>query len=90
MTLPYSFALCRAHLERVVTVSDDAICSALAVLFHDAKLAVEPAGAAALAGAMGPLREQLRGLRVALIVCGANIDSAGFGRFLARGEAQLG
>ena len=90
MTLPYSFALCRAHLEQVVTVSDDAICSALAVLFHDAKLAVEPAGAAALAGAMGPLREQLRGLRVALIVCGANIDSAGFGRFLARGEAQLG
>jgi threonine dehydratase len=90
MTLPYSLALCRAHIERIVTVSDDEICRALAILFHDAKLAVEPAGATALAAALGPLRGELRGLRVALIVCGANIDREGFGRFLERGEAQLG
>lgn len=89
MSLPYSFGLCRAHLEKVVTVSDDEICRALALQFFDAKLAVEPAGAAALAGAIGPLRGELQGQRVALIVCGANIDREGFCRFLARGEALL-
>lgn len=89
MSLPYSFGLCRAHLERVVTVSDDELCRALALQFHDAKLAVEPAGAAALAAAIGPLREDLQGLRTALIVCGANIDAEGFARLLARGEALL-
>jgi threonine dehydratase len=89
MSLAYSVALCRAHLEKVVTVSDDEICRALAVQFHDAKLAVEPAGAAALAAAIGPLRSELQGLRVALIICGANIDREGFCKFLARGEALL-
>jgi len=89
MTLAYSMGLCRANLEKVVTVSDDEICRAMAVLFHDAKLAVEPAGAAALAAAIGPLRVQLQGQRVAVIVCGANIDLEGFSRFIARGEALL-
>jgi threonine dehydratase len=89
MTLPYSLGLCLGHLERVVTVSDDEICRALALQFHDAKLALEPAGAAALAAAMGPLYGELQGLRVALIVCGANIDREGFCKYLARGEALL-
>ncbi len=89
LTLPYSLALCRAHIERIVIVSDDDICRALAVLFHDAKLAVEPAGAAALAGAMGPLHDLLAGQRVAVIVCGANIDAEGYARWLIRGQALL-
>jgi len=89
MTLPFSLGLCRAHIDQVVTVSDDEFCRALALQFHDAKLAVEPAGAGALAAAIGPLRDELRGQNVALIVCGANIDSAGFSRLLARGEALL-
>ena len=89
MTLDYSMGLCRAHLEKIVTDSDDEICRAMAVLFHDAKLAVEPSGAAALAAAIGPLRIQLQGQRVALIVCGANIDIDGFSRFVARGENLL-
>jgi threonine dehydratase len=42
------------------------------------KLAVEPAGAAATAALCGPLRERLRGKRVGVIVCGANIDLATF------------
>ncbi len=42
------------------------------------KLAVEPAGAAATAALCGPLRQQLRGKRVGVIVCGANIDLATF------------
>jgi hypothetical protein len=32
----------------------------------------------------------LAGKRVGLIVCGANIDAAGFAGYLQRGEALLG
>ncbi|MES2529999.1 MAG: threonine/serine dehydratase [Pseudomonadota bacterium] len=90
MTTPTAYGLCRRHIERMVTVSDDDICRALAVLFRDAKLAVEPAGAAALAALMGPLRSELQGAKVGLIVCGANMDAAGYSQLLARGEQQLG
>lgn len=89
MTLPVAYGLCRRYLDDLVTVSDDDICRAMAVQFRDGKLAVEPAAATALAAVLGPLRERLQGKRVGIIVCGANIDSATFGRLLARGEQAL-
>lgn len=89
MALPYAYALCRRHLEQIVTVSDDDLCHGMALLFHDAKLAVEPAAAAALAAVVGPLRETLQGLRVGIVICGANIDSSSFSTFLQRGERRL-
>ena len=79
---PYSFALCRRYVDRLVKVDDDALRSAMALLFRSAKLAVEPAGAAATAALCGPLREALSGKRVAVIVCGANIDALTFARHL--------
>jgi threonine dehydratase len=75
---PYSFGLCRRYLDDVVLVNDDALRRAMRLLFASAKLAVEPAGAAATAALCGPLREPLRGKRVGVIVCGANIDAATF------------
>ena len=80
---PYSFELCRRYVDEIVLVDDDALRRAMRLLFSSAKLAVEPAGAAATAAACGPLRERLAGLRVALVVCGANIDAATFSRHLA-------
>jgi threonine dehydratase len=80
---PYSFGLCRRFVDEIVLVSDDALRRAMRLLFSSAKLAVEPAGAAATAALCGPLRERLAGRRVALIVCGANIDAATFSRHLA-------
>jgi threonine dehydratase len=79
---PYSFDLCRRYVDEVVLVDDDQLRSAMLLLFVSAKLAVEPAGAAATAALCGPLRERLAGRRVALIVCGANIDPATFSRHL--------
>jgi threonine dehydratase len=75
---PYSFGLCRRYLDDVVLVSDDALRRAMLLLFASAKLAVEPAGAAATAALCGPLLERLRGKRVGVIVCGANLDAATF------------
>ncbi len=89
MALPFSFELARAHLDDIVLVDDDAICAALALLQAEARLAVEPAAAAATAALMGPLRDRLAGKRVGLIICGANIDSATYGGLLERGLRRL-
>jgi len=86
---PYSFELCRRHVDGLVKVTDEEICRALALLFLDAKLAVEPAGAAATAALMGPLRERLAGRRVGALVCGANLDAATYSRHLDIGIRLL-
>ena len=75
---PYSYALNRRFVDEVVLVSDDQIRDGMRLLFRSAKLAVEPAGAAALAALMNPLRERLEGKHVGLVVCGANIDMETF------------
>jgi threonine dehydratase len=83
---PYSFALCRRNLDELVLVDDDALRGAMRLLFRSAKLAVEPAGAAATAALCGPLRERLRGRRVGLVVCGANIDPETYSAHLLAGR----
>lgn len=75
---PYSFEMNRRFVDDVVLINDDQIREGMRLLFRAAKLAVEPAGAAALAAVMHPLRERLDGRRVGVIVCGANIDPATF------------
>lgn len=80
--LPISFALCRASIDDIVRVEDAELVAAMRFLLEHAKLAVEPAGAAATAALLGPLRERLGGRRVGLIVCGSNIDAAGYARLV--------
>lgn len=75
---PYSYALNRQFVDEVVLVNDDQIREAMRLTFRTAKLVVEPAGAAALAALMYPLRERLDGRRVGVVVCGANIDAVTF------------
>lgn len=76
--LPYSFEMCRTFVDDLVLIDDAAMQQAMGLLFRSMKLAVEPAGAAATAALCGPLCERLRGKRVGVIVCGANIDLATF------------
>jgi threonine dehydratase len=80
--LPGGFALCRAHIDELVRITDDEMIVAMRFLLEQARLAVEPAGAAATAALLGPLRERLAGRRVGLIVCGSNIDAAGYARLV--------
>jgi threonine dehydratase len=81
---PYSFALNRRFVDEVVLVSDGQIREGMRLLFRAAKLVVEPAGAAALAALMFPLRGRLSGRRVGIVVCGGNIDHASFASLLAQ------
>lgn len=89
LSMEYSFSVCRDFLDDVVLVSDDEMCRSLYLLFSYAKIAVEPAGAAAFAGLIGPLRDRLAGKRVGVIVCGACMDEDSYKQWLERG-AQLG
>lgn len=73
-TEPYTFELCRRYVDDLCLVDDDELRRSMRLLFDDAKLGVEPAGAAATAALAGPLRDRLLGKRVGLIVCGSNID----------------
>ena len=82
--LPYSYGLCRANVDDIVLVDDDQIRSAMALLFRDMKLAVEPAAAAATAALVGPLRERLAGMKVGVLVCGSNIDFETFERHITQ------
>jgi threonine dehydratase len=78
MALPYGYAACRRYVEEIVTVSDQAIRGGMRALFDDLKLAVEPAGGAATAALLGPLKERLAGKKVGIVVCGSIIDIDGF------------
>ena len=89
MALALGHACCAAFVDEIVTVSDDAICAGMTVFQQDAKLAVEPAAGAAMAGTFGPLRARLRDKRIGIIVCGANIDAQTYATQIARGHANL-
>jgi len=76
--MPYSFGLCQMHVDRMAMVDDPALRRTMGFLFRDMKIAVEPACAASTAALLGPLRQELAGRRVMLVMCGSNIDWATF------------
>ena len=71
--MPKSFAIVRDCVKRMVSVSDDAMREMMKLAFTDLKLAIEPACASGLAALAGPLRDELAGKRVGIVMCGSNI-----------------
>ena len=76
--MPYSFALTEANVDRLVLVEDEMLRRCMGFLFEAMKIAVEPACAATTAALLGPLRDELRGRKIVLVMCGSNIDWATF------------
>lgn len=72
--MPYSFALTEQNVDRLVLVDDEQLRRGMGFLFRAMKVAVEPACAASTAALLWPLREELRGKRIVLVMCGSNID----------------
>ncbi len=65
-----NFELIRRWVTDVVTVPDEAILAAMGLILRHLKVIVEPAAAAALAGALAD--ERFRGRRVGIILSGSN------------------
>ena len=76
--MPYSFNLTKKNVNRLILVSDLQLKKAMSLLFHNMKIAVEPACAASTAALFGPLRKAMQGKRVVLFMCGSNIDWPSF------------
>ena len=87
MALPYSFAVARAHVDALVRIEDAAMLRTMALVYDALKIALEPAGAAATAAVMGPLREACAGKRVGVIFCGSTIGEARCADLIAKGRA---
>jgi len=71
-----AWELARRHVAESLLLSDDAILTAQRFLWHEFKLAVEPAAALPLAALQTGAVQPAAGDRVCLIVCGANLDPA--------------
>jgi len=86
-----TFALCRQVLDDVITVTNEEVCAAIQTLWEVSRVIPEPSGAMGLAGLVRYAeshRDDMRGKRVAAILCGANMD---FGQLtLIAGGAAVG
>ncbi|MBL8537223.1 MAG: threonine/serine dehydratase [Hyphomonadaceae bacterium] len=71
------FAIGRRRFERALSVSDRAVRRAMAFAFKHLKLVLEPSGAASLAALMEG-DQDVRGMTVAVIASGGNVDAATF------------
>jgi threonine dehydratase len=77
-----TFEVVRHLVERVVTVSDDAIEEAVRFMVLRMKTVVEPTGAIPAAALMSGALGDIRGLRIGAIVTGGNVDAGELARIL--------
>jgi threonine dehydratase len=85
-----AFALARSRVDAVVSVGEDAIALAILRMLELEKTVVEGAAAAPLAAMMSGQLSHLAGKRVALVVCGGNIDPAIMTRVIEKGLVHDG
>ena len=71
----------RAGIDRVVEVTDDQIEAAMRAIYDDTHNVAEGAAASSVAALLSE-RERLQGLRVGVVLTGANVDRDAFARVL--------
>jgi threonine dehydratase len=74
------FPIARAHVARVVLVTDGAIRDAQDALWHTLRIVAEPGGAAALSALVSGAYVPARGERVGVVVSGGNTTAVDFDR----------
>lgn len=85
--LPYR--MCRASLDRLLTVAEGAVCGAMIDLYQNEGIVTEPAGALAVT-ALDALADEIAGKRVVCIVSGGNNDLARYPEILERSLVHQG
>ncbi len=73
MLCELTFAIIKKYVERIVTVSEEAIIEAMRLIWERMKIIVEPSAAVA-AGALLSKREEIAGKRIGIILSGGNVD----------------
>ena len=82
VAVPEALDIYRKGCSRIIAVSDDEIAEAMRVYFRCTHNAAEGAGAVPLAALMQEQKSQ-HGKRVAVILCGGNVDSSVLAQVLA-------
>ena len=72
---PFSYSVSAHYADGLVTVTDGQTQQAMDTLCEHLNLALEPAAAIGLAALQGPLQYQLKGKKVAVILCGSNLSA---------------
>lgn len=68
-----TFQIASEVTDEIVLVDEGQICSTILQLYNDEAIVVEPAGAISIA-ALDQIKDQIKGKRVGIIVCGGNND----------------
>jgi len=84
-TLP----LVQKYVDEIVTVDEEEIANAILLLLEHEKTLAEGAGAAAIASLINH-KTPLKGKKVAVLVCGGNIDVSLLSRIMERGLVKDG
>ncbi len=84
-TMPFSYSVAKSHVDEIVRVEDEELRNGMRIYQDVLGLLVEPACAASLAGAIGPLKNVIEGQNVGLIACGSNISLSRYQELLGIG-----
>lgn len=68
-----TFPIIRDNIERIITLSEEEIITAMRLLWERMKIVVEPSGATGLAAAF-KIQELIRGKKVGIVLSGGNVD----------------
>jgi threonine dehydratase len=84
-----TFPLVQKYVDQIVTVDDEEISNAILLLLEREKTLAEGAGAAAIAALLNH-KLPLAGKKIAVLVCGGNIDVTLLSRIIERGLVKDG
>ena len=85
-----TFPLVQEHVDEVVSVTDEQITAAIALLLERQKLLVEGAGAAGAAALLAGAIDDVEGRRVTVVLSGGNIDLSLLQSVIRRGLTVAG
>ena len=74
MAMADSLALARRYVDELVQIEDEVMTGTMLLMREKLMLLAEPACAASLGTALGPLHSRLAGKRVGVLACGSNIS----------------
>jgi threonine dehydratase len=84
-----TYSLCSEYVDKVVTVTDDEISTAILTLIEQQKLITEGAGAVSVASVLFD-KLDLKGKKVVCLLSGGNIDVTILSRIISRGLLKAG
>ncbi|MFD2257303.1 pyridoxal-phosphate dependent enzyme [Luteolibacter algae] len=80
------FEICKSSLDRMTTVTNAQVTSAIRTLWEGLRCISEPSGAMGLAAALAE-KDRLAGKKILVVLCGANVDFLQIGR-IAQSEGS--